>query len=154
MGWFGRSPRKVGFGVSEAQKEPPRPRRYQYNVKQAPQNKAWDTSPTPATKTDKPSGTDILDRRDTAPMTEAITKTDVDQMTRQQIDAVKRRSPWLGNIAERIANAQAQRRVGTAKQPLPTPKKTSNSRFLLIMMIFVLFFLLGPFLSGFLVLLG
>ena len=65
MGWFGRTPRKVGFGVTEAKPTPPRPRQYQY-AKPKAQSRAWDAKPVP-TPVEKPSGTDLLNRRDTTP---------------------------------------------------------------------------------------
>jgi len=152
MGWFGREPRKVGFGVTDAKPMPTKPAHYQVPKPQpSTRNKAWAPSDSDQTKPEPASGLDILHQRDRAPVVEAVPETPEDEakrLTLQQIDALKKRSPWLGTLAEKLAKTQIQGRVGTAKQYMPLPPKPRKSRFSIgLVIIAIAFFMLAPFLT-------
>ncbi|MEM7059610.1 MAG: hypothetical protein AAF557_18655 [Pseudomonadota bacterium] len=147
MGLFGRKPRKVGFGISAAKPEPPKPT--QYTSRPTSRSRAWERADNAAA--DQPSGIDILKRQDRSPATKPERETPQDEakrLTMQQIETLKKRSPWLGSMAEKLVNAHARGRVGTAKEHLPMPSKRRTPLLVLAIAAIMILVFLGPFLSA------
>lgn len=154
MGWLGRKPRKVGFGLTEAKPPPPRPPKYQMpKPAKASRNKAWGNAG--AEVKEQPAASDVSEVRKAGPWSDpAASGSDAAVQAQQQIAALKKRSPWLGSLAEKMANAQAKGRAGPGQAQVPVSLKPKKSVVWILVLILGLMFFSGPFISGILMFLN
>lgn len=131
MGWFGRKPRRVGFGTP-AETVQERPSRY------APPPRAEavpDPAPAPSQHTTEPKTTPDPE------MAEKIRKME------DGLADLKKRAPMLGNVAERVAQ-----RMMAAKMGRPMPSRTGpGSVVRWIIIAFVVMFFVLPVVSTMLI---
>ena len=146
MGIFGRKPRKVGFGLPEQPQSThthtwDKPR---YGAKPSP---ASTSEPVKTGSVAKTFAHSKRDSRNSAPQAPADNVTEQQRQMMQQIDKLKKSSPWLAGIVQKMATAQAKGRVGTPNMHIPTPKPVKSRRAMIIIA-FILFFMLGPIISA------